>query len=61
MLFTLISMYLMVYLTEILDLPDSVMWWMTGILTVLRIFDAFNDPFMGYIVDNTHTRFGKFK
>lgn len=61
MLFTLISMYLMVYLTEILDLPDSVMWWMTGILTVLRIFDAVNDPFMGYIVDNTHTRFGKFK
>lgn len=61
MLFTLISMYLMVYLTEILDLPDSVMWWMTGILTVLRIFDAVNDPFMGYIVDNTHSRFGKFK
>lgn len=61
MLFTLISMYLMVYLTEILDLPDSVMWWMTGILTVLRIFDAVNDPFMGYIVDNTHSRYGKFK
>jgi melibiose permease/lactose/raffinose/galactose permease len=49
-------MYLMVYLTEILDLPDSVMWWMTGILTVLRIFGAVNDPFMGYIVDNIHSK-----
>ncbi len=61
MLYSLVSMYLLVYLTEILDLPDSTMWWMTGILTILRVFDAVNDPIMGYLVDNTHTRFGKFK
>jgi sugar (glycoside-pentoside-hexuronide) transporter len=61
MFYTLVSMYLLWYLTEILNLPDSTMWWMTGILTVLRIFDAVNDPIMGVIVDNTHTRFGKFK
>lgn len=61
MLYALVSLYLMIYLTEILDLPDSTMWWMTGILTVLRIFDAVNDPFMGYLVDNTNSRFGKFK
>ncbi len=61
MLYSLVSLYLMVYLTEILDLPDSTMWWMTGILTILRVFDAVNDPFMGYLVDNTNTRFGKFK
>ena len=29
--------------------------------TVLRIFDALNDPFMGLIVDNGHSKFGKFK
>jgi melibiose permease/lactose/raffinose/galactose permease len=57
----MVSMYLLVYLTEILNLPDSLMWWMTGVLTALRIFDAVNDPFMGFLVDNTHTRFGKFK
>ncbi len=62
MLYTMVSMYLLVYLTEILNLPDSIMWWMTGALTVLRIFDAFNDPIMGFLVDNTRSkRFGKFK
>ena len=61
MLYTIVSMYLMFYLTDILNLPDSTMWWMTGALTVLRIFDAVNDPIMGFLVDNTHSRFGKFK
>lgn len=61
MLYSMISMYLMVYLTEILNLPDSTMWWMTGVFTILRIFDAVNDPIIGFLVDNTHTRFGKFK
>lgn len=61
MLYALESMYLTVYLTEILNLPDATMLWLTGVLTVLRIFDAVNDPFMGYLVDNTHSRYGKFK
>lgn len=61
MLYSLVSMYLIFYLTDILDLPDATMWWMTGVLTVLRVFDAVNDPFMGFLVDNTHTRYGKFK
>ncbi|MFZ2539937.1 MAG: MFS transporter, partial [Oscillospiraceae bacterium] len=61
MLYTMVSMYLIFYLTDILNLPDSTMWWMTGAFAVLRIFDAVNDPFMGLLVDNTHSRFGKFK
>ncbi|HHT49298.1 MAG TPA: MFS transporter [Firmicutes bacterium] len=61
MLYALVSMYLSIYLTEILNLSDATMLWMTGVLTVLRIFDAVNDPFMGYLVDNTHSRYGKFK
>ena len=61
MLYTMISMYLLFYLTDILNLPNSVMWWMTGAMTILRIFDAVNDPIMGFLVDNTHSRFGKFK
>lgn len=61
MLYSLVSMYLIFYLTDILNLPDSTMWWMTGAFTVLRIFDAVNDPIMGFLVDNTHSRFGKFK
>jgi melibiose permease/lactose/raffinose/galactose permease len=61
MLYSMVSMYLLVYLTEILNLPDSTMWWITGAFTILRIFDALNDPIMGFLVDNTHSRFGKFK
>lgn len=61
MLYSLVSMYLIVYLTEILNLPDSTMWWMTGAMTILRVFDAVNDPIMGFLVDNTRSRFGKFK
>ncbi|MFV0413276.1 MAG: glycoside-pentoside-hexuronide (GPH):cation symporter [Oscillospiraceae bacterium] len=59
--YTMVSMYLMTYLTEVLNLPNHVMWWMTGVFTVLRVFDAINDPFMGTIVDNTKTRWSKFK
>lgn len=61
MLFTLVSMYLMFYLTDILEMSDTMLWWLTGILLVARIFDAVNDPIMGVIVDNTHGRYGKFK
>ncbi|HWT73434.1 MAG TPA: glycoside-pentoside-hexuronide (GPH):cation symporter [Mobilitalea sp.] len=61
MLYSMVSMYLLFFLTDILNLPNSIMWWMTGALTILRIFDAVNDPIMGFLVDNTHTRFGKFK
>ena len=61
MLYALVSMYLMFYLTDILDLPDSTLWWLTSILLAARIFDAVNDPIMGIFIDNTNSRFGKFK
>ncbi len=61
MLYSLVSMYLIFYLTDILRLPKSTMWWITGILVFARVFDAVNDPIMGTIVDNTNTRYGKFK
>jgi len=61
MLYTMVSMYLMFYLTDVLSLPDDTLWWITGIMLAARIFDAFNDPVMGVIVDNTHTKYGKFK
>ena len=61
MLYTMISMYLMFYLTDVLALPDDTLWWITGVMLAARVFDAFNDPVMGVIVDNTHTKYGKFK
>ena len=61
MLYSLVSMYLIYYLTDILQLPDYMLWWLTAILLAARIFDAVNDPIMGVVVDNTNSRFGKFK
>jgi len=61
MLYTMVSMYLIYYLTDILELPTSTLWWITGILLFARIYDAFDDPIMGFLVDNTNTKYGKFK
>jgi len=62
MFYTMVSMFLtQYYLIEVLDIPDSTMWWITAVIVVLRIFDAVNDPIMGVLVDNTHSRMGKFK
>ena len=61
MLYTLVNMYLIVFLTEVLDLTDESMWWITGVLLVARLVDAVTDIAMGAIVDNTRTRWGQYK
>lgn len=61
MQYTLVSMFLNIFLTEVLNLPDKTLWWTTGITLAVRVYDAINDPLMGVFVDNTRTRFGKFK
>ncbi len=61
MVYTMVSMYLMFYLTDVLSLETNVLWWVTAIIMGARVFDAFNDPVMGVIVDNTWTKWGKFK
>ena len=61
MFYTTVSMYIMVYITEVLIVPDATLMIMTTLLMILRVFDAVNDPIMGLLVDNTRTNFGKFK
>jgi len=61
MVYSIVSMFLIVFLTEAMELSDSTMWWITGIIFIARIFDALTDPVMGFIIDNTNTRWGKFK
>jgi len=61
MVYAIVSMFLIVYLSEVMDIPDSTMWWITGIIFAARVFDALTDPVMGFIIDNTSTRWGKFK
>lgn len=57
----LVAMFLIVYLTEVVGVSDAMLGVVTVVLVVMRIFDAVNDPVMGLIVDNTRTRWGKFK
>jgi len=61
MVYAIVSMFLLFYLTDVINLPTSMMWWIAGIILVARIFDALTDPLMGFIIDNTDTRWGKFK
>lgn len=52
---------LIYYLSNVLGLPIGVYVATSLVFTVLRIFDAINDPFMGLIIDNGRSKFGKFK
>ena len=61
MVYSMVSMYLMVFITEAVGVTDSVLLSITTIMMVARVFDAFNDPLMGVIVDNTHSKWGKYK
>lgn len=59
--YSLVSMYLITYLTEVVGLKNWQLGIIGGLMVVFRIFDALNDPIMGTIVDNTSTKWGKFK
>lgn len=60
-LYSLVSMYLLVHLTDVVRFSDSGLAAIGVILTCFGIFDAVIDPFVGAIVDNTKTKWGKFK
>ena len=61
MVYSMVSMYLTFYLTDALDLSDTVAKIIATVILAARVFDAFNDPVMGVIVDNTKSKWGKFK
>ncbi|MCL1830464.1 MAG: glycoside-pentoside-hexuronide (GPH):cation symporter [Oscillospiraceae bacterium] len=61
MFFSMVSMYLLVFVTEVMGVSDELLALFTIVLTILRIFDAVNDPIMGVLVDNTKGKYGKFK
>ncbi len=54
----LVAAFLMVYFTDTLYLAPA---FVGTLFFAARIWDAVNDPVMGMVVDNTHTRFGKFR
>jgi len=60
-LYSLVSMYLLDHLTYVVGFSDGGLGVIGVMLTLFGIFDAVIDPFVGAIVDNTKTKWGKFK
>lgn len=58
MVYMLSASYILYYYQDILGVNAIAMGI---ILMAARVFDAFNDPFMGVIVAKTRTRWGKFR
>ena len=52
---------LLYFLSDVLSLPVWVFAAASMILSVMRIFDAFNDPITGLMIDNIRSPWGKFK
>ncbi len=53
-----IASYLSVYMTDSLKIPAATC---SLIMFVATLWDAINDPMMGVIADNTHTRWGRYR
>lgn len=58
LIYGLVATYLIKFYTDYLLIPALAI---TALFIVARIWDAINDPFMGYLVDNTDTKFGRFR
>ena len=52
---------IMYFLSDVLSLPLWVFAAVSAVLSVLRIFDALNDPITGMVIDNIRSPWGKFK
>ena len=61
MVYALVSLYLIFFLTEVLNASDAFMWWAGWLILAARLFDAVMDIVMGSIVDNTRSRWGHYK
>ncbi|PKK98873.1 MAG: sugar transporter [Tenericutes bacterium HGW-Tenericutes-2] len=61
MMYALYSTFLIVFLTDALGLSNWQLVAIGTIIAVARVWDAVNDPIMGAIIDNTKSKYGKFK
>lgn len=61
MIYTLYSTYLLVFFTSAIGLSDFELIAISIVIAVSRVWDAVNDPLMGIIIDNTKSKFGKFR
>lgn len=59
--YALINSYLLTFVLFTHSLTAAQLTAITGIMIGARVFDAFNDPIMGNIIERTRTKYGKFK
>ena len=52
---------LLYFLSDVLSLPVWVFATASMVLSVMRVFDAINDPITGLVIDNIRSPWGKFK
>ena len=61
MVYTLVSLYLVFFLSDVLKLPRDEFLWASSLILLARLIDAVADIVMGAVVDNTRTRWGHYK
>ena len=61
MVYTMFTSFIYLYVLYTKELTDGQIVAITMIMVAARIFDAFNDPVMGNIIERTRTKWGKFK
>lgn len=61
MVYCLVTNYLLTYVLFTKGLTTAQLGAITAIMVAARVFDALNDPLMGNIIENTRSRWGKFK
>jgi len=61
MIYTLFTSFIFLFVLYTKQLTDAQVVAITMIMVAARVFDAFNDPIMGNIIERTRTKWGKFK
>ena len=61
MVYCLVTNFLLTYILFTKGLTPAQLGAVTAVMVIARVFDALNDPVMGNIIENTRTRWGKFK
>jgi sugar (glycoside-pentoside-hexuronide) transporter len=56
--FQMVGFYLAYFYTDVFGISPG---HVAGLFLVARVWDAINDPIMGYIADHTKTRWGRFR